>query len=145
MAVKYRIAINAGLVDSAYTGEIKVVLASMGNQDYQAKNGDRIAQLIAEKILESDYYEVQTLEKTNRGQQGFGSTGASKAQICEISARAFGRFYRRPDTTTGILKYSKKERCISLESVNISTELAINSGRYQKQRKLEEMVPQEYH
>jgi len=88
---------------------------------------------------------VLTLEKTNRGHQGFGSTGACKAQIWEISAIALGKFYRRQDTTTGILKYSKKEGSISLESVNISTELAIKSGKYPKQRKLEEMVPQEYH
>jgi len=133
MAVKHRIAVNAGVIDSDYTGDIEVVLANMGNQDYQVKNGDRIAQLITEKIVESDCYEVHTLEKTNRRQQGFGSTGTSKAQICEISARAFGKFYRRSDKTTGILKYSKKEGRISLESVTISTELAINSGKYQKQ------------
>ena len=96
------------MIDSAYTGESKVVLVNMGNQDYQVKSGDWIAQLITEKIVESDYYEVQTLEKTNRGQHGFGSTGTSKAQICEISARAFGKFYQRPDTTTGIC--SKCER-----------------------------------
>ena len=104
-----------------------------------------VAQLITEKIVESDSYEVRTLKKTSRGQQGFGSTGTSKARICEISARAFGKFYRTPNTTTGILKYSKKEGRISLESVNISTELAIKSGKYQTQRKLEEMVPQQYH
>jgi len=145
MVVKLRIALNAGVIDSDYTGEIKVVLANMGNQDYQVKKGDRIAQLITETIVESDCYEVQMLKETNRGQQGFGSTGTSKAQICEISARAFGRLYRRPDTTTGILKYSKKEGRINLESVNISTELAIKSGKYEKQRQLEEMVPPEYH
>jgi len=145
MAVKHQIAVSAGVMDSDYTGEIKVVLANMGNQDYEVKNGDRIAQLITEKIAERDCYEVQTLEETNRGQQGFGSTGPSKAQICEISARAFGKFYRRPNTITGILKYNKKEGRISLESVKIRTELAIKSGKYQKARKLEEMVPQEYH
>jgi len=145
MAVKHQITVNAGVIDSDYTGEIKVVLVNMGNQDYQVEKGDQKGQLITEKIVESDCYEVRTLEKTGRGQQGFGSTGTSKAQICEISARAFGKFYRRPDTTTGILKYSKKEGRISLESVNISTELAIKSGKYQKQRKLEELVPQEYH
>jgi len=118
MAVKYQIAVNAGVIDTDYTGEIKVVLANMGNQDYQVKNGDWIAQLITEKIVESDYYEVQTLKKTNRGQQGFGSTGTAKAQICEISARAFGKFYRGPATTTGILKYNKKEGHISLESAS---------------------------
>jgi len=145
MALKHQIAVNAGVIGSDYTGEIKVVLANMGNQDYRVKNGDRIAQLIAEKIVERDCYQVRTLKKTNREQPAFGSTGTSKAQICEITARAFGKFYRRPDTTTGILKYSKKEGHISLESVNISTELAIKSGKYQKQRKLEETVPQEYH
>jgi len=115
MAVKHQIAVNAGVIDSDYSEEIKVVLANMGNQDYQVKTGDRIAQLMAEKIVESDSYEVRTLRETNRGQQGFGSTGTSKAQICEISARVFGKFYRRPDMTTGILKYSKKEVRISLE------------------------------
>jgi len=44
MAVKHQIAVNAGVIDSNYTGEIKVVLANMGNQDYPVKNGDRIHQ-----------------------------------------------------------------------------------------------------
>jgi len=145
MAVKHQIAVNAGVIDSDYTGEIKVVLANMGDQDYQIRKGDRIAQLITDKIVESDCYQVSKLGETKRGQKGFGSTGTSKAQICEISAQAFGKFYRRLDTTTGILKYNKKEGRISLESVNISTKLAIKCGKYQKERKLEEMVPLEYH
>jgi len=49
MAVKHQIAVNAGVIDSDYTGETKVVLVNMGNQDYQVKNGDLIAQLITEK------------------------------------------------------------------------------------------------
>jgi len=130
MAVKHHIAVNAGVIDSDYTGEIKVVLVNMGDQDYPIRKGDRIAQLITEKTVESNCYQVPKLGETKRGQKGFGSTGASKAQICEISTRAFGKFYQRPDTTTGILKYNKKEGRISLESVNISTELAIKSGKY---------------
>jgi len=38
MAVKHQIAVNAGVIDSDYTGEMKVVLANMGNQDFQVKN-----------------------------------------------------------------------------------------------------------
>jgi len=49
MAVKHQIAVNAGVIDSDYTGEIKVVLANMSDQDYEVQNGDRIAQLITEK------------------------------------------------------------------------------------------------
>jgi len=145
MAVKHHNTVNASVIDSDYTGKIKVVLSNMRKQDYQIQKGDRIAELIAEKIVETDCYQVPKLGKTDRGQQGFGSTGTSKAQICEISAQAFGKFYQRPDTTTGILKYNKKEGRISLESVNISTELAIKRGKYQKERQLDEMVPQEYH
>ena len=143
MAVKHQVAVNVGVIYSDHTCKVKVVLANMSDQDYQIQKGDRITQLIAEKIVESNCYQTPKLGKTERRQQGFGSTGTSKAQICEISAQAFGKFYRRPDTTTGILKYNKKEGRISLESVNISTELAIKSGKYQKERKLEEMVPQE--
>jgi len=66
MAVKHQIAVNAGVIDSDYTGEIKVVLANMGNQDYQVKNGDRIAQLITETIVERDCYEARTLKKTKK-------------------------------------------------------------------------------
>jgi len=110
MAVKHQIAVNAGVIDPDYTGEIKAVLANMSDQNYQVHKGDQIAQLIVEKIVESDCYQVPKLGKTDRGQQGFGSTGTSKAQICEIRARTFGKFYQRPDTTTGILKYNKKER-----------------------------------
>jgi len=132
MAVKHQIAVNAGVIDSDYTGEIKVVLVTMSDQEYRIQKGDRIAQLIMEKIVESDCYQVPNLGETDRGQQGFGYTGTSKAQICEISARAFGKFHQRPDTITGILKYNKKEGRISLESVNISTERDIKSRKYQK-------------
>jgi len=145
MAVKHQIAVNARGIDSDYTGEIKVVLANMSDQDYQIQKGDRIAQLIAEKIVKRDWYQVPKLGDTNRGPKGLGSPGSSKAQISEISVQAFGKFYRRPDTTTGILKYNKKEGQINLESVNISTELAIKSGKYQNKRKLEEIVLLEYH
>jgi len=145
MAVKPQIAVNADVIDSDYTGEIKVVLANMSDQDYQIQKGDRIAQLITEKIVESNCYQVPRLGETKRGQQRFGSTGKATTQISVISARAFGKFYRRPDTSTGILKYNKKEGRISLESVNISTKLAIKSGKYQNERQLEEIVPQEYH
>jgi len=145
MVVKHQIDVNAGVNDSDYTGEIKVVLANMGNQDYRISKGDPIAQLITEKIVESDCYEVLTWEKSDREQHGFGSTGTWKAQICEISTEAFGKFYRRADTTTGILKYNKQEGRISLGSLNISTELAVKSGKYQKERPVEEIVPHEYH
>jgi len=69
VAVKHQIAVNAGVIDSVYTGEINVVLANMSDQDYQIQKRDRIAQLIAEKIVESDCHQVPNLEKMDRSQQ----------------------------------------------------------------------------
>jgi len=135
MAAKHQIAVNARVIDSDYTGEIKVVLANMSDQDYQIQKGDRIAQLITEKIVQSDCYEVPTLGMTDRGQKGFESMDTSKVQICALSADAFGKFYRRPHTTTERLKYNKKERQISLESVNISTELGHQKRKIPEEKK----------
>ena len=47
-------AVDAGVIDSDYTGEIKVVLGNVSDQDYQIQQGDRFAQLIREKLVESD-------------------------------------------------------------------------------------------
>jgi len=66
LAVKHQIAVNAGVIDSDYTGEIKVVLANMSDQDYQIRNGERIAQLIAETIVERACYQVPRLGETKR-------------------------------------------------------------------------------
>jgi len=104
MAVKKQIAVNAGVIDSDYTGEVKVVLANMSDQDYQVQKGDQIAHLIEEKIVKSNCYQVTKVGETKRGQPRFGSTGTSIAQMCEISTQAFGKFYRRPNTITGIVK-----------------------------------------
>ena len=65
MAVKHQIAVNAGVIDSDYTGEIKVALANMSDQDYQIQKGDRIAQLVALKIVESNCYQVPKLQMTD--------------------------------------------------------------------------------
>jgi dUTP pyrophosphatase len=75
LAFKYGIQVGAGVIDSDYTGEIKVILFNHGENDFTIKTGDRIAQLIFEKIFTDDLQEVEELVKTERGEGGFGSTG----------------------------------------------------------------------
>lgn len=75
LAFKYGIQVGAGVIDSDYTGEIKVILFNHGENDFTIKTGDRIAQLIFEKIFTDDLQEVEELVKTERGAGGFGSTG----------------------------------------------------------------------
>ena len=75
LALKKFIDIGAGVVDGDYRGEVGVILFNHGDQDFQVKMGDRIAQLILEKIDTPPVEEVQGLDDTIRGSGGFGSTG----------------------------------------------------------------------
>ena len=75
LAVKKGIDVGAGVIDEDYTGEVKVLLFNFGDFVYEGKKGDRIAQLIIEKIETPEIIEVDNLETTERGEGGFGSTG----------------------------------------------------------------------
>lgn len=66
--------VKAGVIDSDYRGEIKVMLNSDDPVEYHIKKGDKIAQLIVLPIL-VDSKEVKELDDTDRGGGGFGSTG----------------------------------------------------------------------
>jgi len=80
LAAKYGVfTLNApGTVDSDYRGEIKVILSNFGDEPYVIKRGDRIAQLVIAKYEKIDWYETKELDKTERGEGGFGSTGIGK-------------------------------------------------------------------
>ena len=69
------ICIGAGVIDSDYTGNIGVVMYNHGNSDFEVNIGDRIAQLIIEKIATPLVEEVNEINQTQRGEKGFGSTG----------------------------------------------------------------------
>lgn len=77
LAVKNGINVLAGVIDSDYVGEIKVVLANHNDKAFEYKIGDRIAQLIILKCEDVDFELVDNLTATNRGEGGFGSTGKS--------------------------------------------------------------------
>lgn len=64
-----------GVIDSDYRGEIKVVLRNYSNETAKVDAGERVAQLVIVPYLPVDYVETNILEETNRGINGFGSTG----------------------------------------------------------------------
>ena len=74
MSVK-GIDVGAGVIDRDYTGEIRVLLVNTSEFDFVVSTGDRIAQLIIEKIVYADIEQVEALNATARGTGGFGSTG----------------------------------------------------------------------
>ncbi|CAR28164.1 hypothetical protein ZYGR_0N06550 [Zygosaccharomyces rouxii] len=76
LAVKNGIQTGAGVIDRDYTGEVKVVLFNHTDKDFEINVGDRIAQLILERIVEdASVVVVESLDETSRGTGGFGSTG----------------------------------------------------------------------
>ena len=77
LALKKFIDVGAGVIDSDYRGDVGVVLFNHGDQEFQVKMGDRIAQLILEKIDTPPVEEVQGHDSTVRGTGGFGSTGVT--------------------------------------------------------------------
>lgn len=79
LAAKRMINCGAGVVDYDYRGEVGVVLFNHGPEAFQVATGDRIAQLILEKVSMVGCTEVDNLEETTRGAGGFGSTGVATA------------------------------------------------------------------
>jgi dUTP pyrophosphatase len=64
-----------GTVDSDYRGEVKVILANLGDEEFLIQRGDRIAQLVVAPVTHAAMREVEELDDTARGTGGFGSTG----------------------------------------------------------------------
>ena len=64
-----------GTIDSDYRGEVKVILANLGEDDFQITKGDRIAQIVVAPVQHARMVEVDEIEGTLRGAGGFGSTG----------------------------------------------------------------------
>lgn len=77
LACKHSLDVGAGVVDRDYRGEVKVLLFNFGTEDYVVRKGDRIAQLILERIYDDDvcFRGVDRLDDTDRNSAGFGSTG----------------------------------------------------------------------
>ena len=77
LAIKNGIAVlNApGTIDSGYRGEIKVILMNLGDEPFEIRKGDRIAQLVLAPVVRAEFSEAKKLARSRRGKGGFGSTG----------------------------------------------------------------------
>ena len=64
-----------GVIEHTYRGEYKIILVNLSNKDYEIKKGQKIAQLLIQKIETAEVEEVDELSETTRGDGGFGSTG----------------------------------------------------------------------
>lgn len=78
LAAKYGITVLniPGTIDSGYRGEIKVILINHGKENFEVNSGDRIAQMVLNKVELAEIIEVEELSRSERGKGGFGSSGA---------------------------------------------------------------------
>ncbi len=75
IALKREIKTMGGVIDSNYRGEISVIIKNLSKQDYKINKGDKIAQMLIQKVEYPTIEEVSKLDDTDRGDGGFGSTG----------------------------------------------------------------------
>ncbi|MCU0884996.1 MAG: dUTP diphosphatase [Beijerinckiaceae bacterium] len=83
LALKHGITVlnSPGTIDADYRGEIKVILINLGQDPFVLRRGDRMAQLVVAPVSRAVLIEAESLEATERGAGGFGSTGlASQRQ-----------------------------------------------------------------
>ena len=66
---------SPGTIDADYRGEVGVILVNLSDEEFIIEDGERIAQMILAKHEQVNWFEVETLEETERGSGGFGSTG----------------------------------------------------------------------
>ena len=85
LASKHSIHTGAGVIDADYRGPVKVLLFNLSGTEFQVEAGDRIAQLIVERIYTPDIVVVDQLEETVRGAGGFGSTGGFGGTLPSIN------------------------------------------------------------
>jgi dUTP pyrophosphatase len=75
LAVRHGIDTLAGVIDSDYRGEVRVVLVNHGQEPFRIEPGDRIAQLVVQKVERALFTTARELAGSLRGEGGFGSTG----------------------------------------------------------------------
>lgn len=77
LAIKKGISLlnTPGTIDADYRGEIKIILVNLSNDDFIVVDGERVAQMIINKVEKAEWVEVEELKETERGAGGFGHTG----------------------------------------------------------------------
>ena len=64
-----------GTIDSGYRGDVGVILINLGEEDFEIKKGDKIAQIVIAPVTVAEIVETDVIDDTDRGEGGFGSTG----------------------------------------------------------------------
>jgi dUTP pyrophosphatase len=75
LSVNHGIKVLAGVIDSGYRGELVMAVINLGEVDYIFQKGDKVMQMLVQKVENPEIVEVDQLAESARGKKGFGSTG----------------------------------------------------------------------
>ena len=124
MASKHGIAVGGGVIDADYTRRVRVILRNHGTTDYEFRAGDRIAQLIVERIQTSEAVVVDKLVETERGIQGFGSTDLGPKHLIISKEHKIMMCFLHPDLRNNTF-YDEKD---ILTHANMTKEVTLLSN-----------------
>jgi len=75
LALKSGVKTMGGVIDSGYRGEVKIIIKNLSNEILNIEKGQKVAQMLIQKVENPEIKIVEELSETERGHQGFGSTG----------------------------------------------------------------------
>lgn len=77
LALKHGVTVlnTPGTIDAGYRGEVGVILANFGDADFAVAKGDKVAQIVIAPVTRAEIVETESVDETERGAGGFGSTG----------------------------------------------------------------------
>ena len=134
------------VIDADYRGIVFVLLFNHSDKDFEVKKGDQITQLILEKITTPKIEEVDDLDKTIRGNQGFGSTDKSKEEEKDVLIAMMGRMEEGDEIWMATTKELLEEDEIW---INTKTSNSIEFHLLHNEKKddflLTEQIPEQYH
>ncbi len=113
------IANSVGLIDSDYTGDIKVAFRNIGPADVLIKAGERIAQLVVNPVIRADFQKVSSLQETSRGDGGFGSTDVDIPEVVVIPAAEADATVEADNVS--VPKKAKKKAQVKLQEYSSTT------------------------
>ena len=146
LAAKNMITTGAGVIDADYRGVVFVLLFNHSDKDLEVKKGDRVAQLILEKIATPEIEQVNSLYETTRGSQGFGSTDKPPKKDLDILIAMVGRTKEEDKvwmaSTEELLE--EDEVWINTKTSN-SIEFHLLHDIQKDNFLLTEQIPEEYH
>ena len=137
---------GAGVIDADYRGVVFILLFNHSDQDLKVKKGDRVAQLILEKIATPEIEQVDSLDETIRGNQGFGSTDKPPEKEQDILIAMVGKTEEGDEVWMATTEELLEEDEIWINTkISNSIEFHLLHDAKKDDFLLTEQIPEEYH